>query len=171
MSMGISFETEDGFVLLAETQPIEIKCREAKAFLKKNPAVRVTHLYPLIDAVATFACSQIVVPQGSTPFELPRSPWIVSIGDDMHFAWGPQAFPTDSLDAAISAANQCVLITSGPDKFPYRLAATSAARDRKNVLLIETRPSQQEAWQSRIESIRGDQTLPIFFSIPAPEAA
>ena len=104
------------------------------------------------------------------PFALPHSPWIVSIGDHMHSAWGPQAFPAESLDAAIAAANQCVLITSGPDKFPYRAAATWAARDRKNVLLIETRPSQQEAWQSRIESVRGD-TLPIFFSIPEPEAA
>jgi hypothetical protein len=37
-------------------------------------------------------------------------------------------------------------------------------------LLIETRPSQQEAWQSRIDSIRGDRTLPIFFSLPEPEA-
>jgi hypothetical protein len=168
--LNISFETEDGMVLLAETQPIEIKCREAKAFLEKNPAVRASHLYPLIDAVATFACSQMIVPQGATPFELLRSPWIVSIGDDMHFAWGPQAFPAESLKAVIADANQCVLITSGPDKFPYRAAATWAARDRKNVLLIETRPSQQEAWQSRIDSIRGDRTLPIFFSLPEPEA-
>lgn len=169
--MSISFEIEDGWVLLPETQSIEVKCREAKAFLEKNPAVRASHLYPLLDAVATFACSQIVVPQGAKPFDLPRSPWIVSIGDDMHFAWGPHAFPAESLDAAIVAASQCVMITSGPDKFPYRAAATWAARDRKNVLLIETRPSQQEAWSSRIESIRGDRTLPIFFSIPEPEAA
>ena len=53
--MSISFETEDGTVLLAETRPIEVKCREAKAFLEKNPAVRASQLYPLIDAVATFS--------------------------------------------------------------------------------------------------------------------
>lgn len=169
--MSVSFETEHGLVLLPKTQSIEIMATQARTFISKNRKVRTSHLYPLLDAVATFACSHMVVPQGCVAFGLPRAPWIICIGDDMHFAWGPQAFPAKSLDAVLVAADQCVLITSGPDKYPYRVAATRAARDRKNVVLIETRPPQQESWQSRIESVRNGQTLPIFFSISAPEAA
>ena len=81
----------------------------------------------------------------------------------MHFAWGPKAFPAESLDAAIKAADHCVMITSGPDPFPYRVAATVAVRDRKNALIIETLPHQKEAWQRRIEFVRGEPScrLPI----------
>ena len=104
-------------------------------------------------------------------FKLPRSPWILSVGDDMHFAWGPKAFPASSLDEAIRAADKFVLIASGPDPFPYRVGATLAARDRKNVLLIETLPHQKDAWTQFIKTVRGSDDLPIVFCLPIKETA
>jgi hypothetical protein len=137
--------------------------------IARDRNVRRSYLFPLLDAVASFACSWLIVPQGCAPFELTRDPWIITMGDDLHFAWGPKAFPTESLDAAIRAANQCVVITSGPEPYPYRVAATVAVRDRKNALIIETRPHQMEAWQQRIEAVRGSDNLPVLWCVPLPE--
>ncbi|MDI2103932.1 MULTISPECIES: hypothetical protein [Bradyrhizobium] len=168
--MSISFETEDACtVFLPDTQAILVEAQKAREALERDRAYQRSHLYPLFDATARFACSLLIAPQGCNEFELPQDPWIVSIGDDFHFAWGPKAFPATSLDAAIRAAGHCVLITSGPDPFPYRVAATVAARDRKNALLIETLPHQKVAWQRRIEFVRGADELPITYCIPEPE--
>ena len=81
-----------------------------------------------------------------------------------------KAFDEKLLDAAIKSAGQFVIISSGPEPFAYRVAATAAVRDRRNVLLIETQPHQQEAWRSRIEEIRGADA-PIFICVPHPTEA
>jgi hypothetical protein len=87
--VAISFETVEGHtVLLPETSTLltdPVKAREA---IDRDRNIRRSHLYPLFDATARFACSFLVAPQGCSPFELPRSPWIITIGDDLHFAWG-----------------------------------------------------------------------------------
>jgi hypothetical protein len=168
--MSIIIEADGMTVLLPETQSISNSAEKMREFIKKNPVVRSQYLFPLFDAVATFAVSLVMVPQGCETFELPRNPWIVYIGDDMHFAWGPQAFGAIALEGAILAADNCVLVTSGPDPFPYRYAATMAVKPRKNVLLIDSLPHQQEAWRQRIEKVRGTRELPIFCCIPLAEA-
>jgi hypothetical protein len=167
----ISFEIEDvGTVFLPETSTILVDPQQAREALKRDRAYRRSHLYPLFDATARFACSWLMAPQGCDEFELPRDPWIITIGDDLNFAWGPDAFPAKSLDAAIKAADHGVVITSGPEPFPYQMAATVAVRDRKNALLIESLPHQMEAWKRRIELVRGaDHELPIFHCVPFPE--
>lgn len=164
--MTIQFETEDGCTVLMPT--ILLEPEQARQALSRDRAIRRSHLYPLVDAVAHFACSWLMVPQGSAPFDLPRDPWIISIGDDFHFAWGPRGFPAEALDAAIKAADHCVLITSGPDQYPYKLAATFAVKKRQNELIIETLPHQKDAWQKRIEHVRGSDDLPMFYCFPAP---
>jgi hypothetical protein len=167
--MAIQFETDDACtVFLPEMPTVQMDPEKARQALDRDRNIRRSHLYPLMDAVARFACSWLIVPQGCDPFDLPRDPWMIAIGDDMHFAWGPKAFPAESLDAAIWAADYGVLITSGPDPFPYRVAATVAVRDRKNALIIETLPHQMEAWQRRIEHVRGSEELPITYCMPLP---
>jgi hypothetical protein len=165
--MSLSFQTEDYTVFLAETSVQLTDAEKARQAIKRDVKIRRSHLFAIFDAVAHFACSHLLAPQGCAAFELPRSPWIIVVGDDMHFAWGPEAFPEDSLNAAIKAANHFVIVTSGPAPMPYKVAATVAARDRKNALLIESLPHQQEAWLSRIEAIRGDNP-PILMSVPQP---
>jgi hypothetical protein len=163
-----AFEIDGCTVLLPETDVILMDPHQARAALARYANIRSSHLYPLVDSAANFAVSYLVAPQGCNYFDLPRNPWIIVAGDDMHFAWGPKAFPEISLEAAIKVADQFVIITSGPDPYPYRIAATVAVRDRRNVLLIETLPHRQQAWLSRIESIRGADA-PIIQCVPAPE--
>jgi hypothetical protein len=166
----VVFEIDDctvSTVLLPETDAILMDPHQARQALAKNPNIRRSHLYPLVDSTANFAVAYMIAPQGCDCFDLPRNPWIIVAGDDMHFAWGPKAFPSKSLDATIKAADQFVIITSGPDPYPYRIAATVAVRDRRNVLLIETLPHRQEAWLSRIEALRG-QNAPVIQCVPAP---
>jgi hypothetical protein len=168
--MSIQFETEDGCntVFLPEMPTLLQDPAMVRQAIARDRNVRRSYLFPLLDAVASFACSWLLAPQGCPAFDLPRDPWIVTIGDDLHFAWGPKAFPAESLDAAIKAADQCVVITSGSEPYPYRVAATVAIRDRKNALIVETLPHQMEAWQRRIEHVRGADELPTFYCVPAP---
>ncbi len=167
--MAIQFETEDGCaVFLPEMQAQWIDPENARQAIERDRNIRRSYLFPLMDSAARFACTWLIIPQGCGPFDLPRDPWIITVGDDMHFAWGPKAFPVESLDAAIKAADHCVLITSGPDPYPYRVAATCAVRDRNNALLIESLPHQREAWQKRIEHVRGADLLPTTQCMPEP---
>lgn len=167
--MTIQFETEDGStVFLPEVPAIPMDAEKARQALQRDRNIRRSHLYPLVDATAHFACSLLFAPQGCQAFDLPRAPWMLAIGDDLNIAWGPKAFPADSLDAAIKAADHGVMITSGPDPFPYRVVATVAVRDRKNALLIETLPHQKDPWQRRIEHVRGSDVLPITCCMPLP---
>lgn len=164
--MSITIETDGATVFLPEVAPVLVPPENARASIKRDRAIRKSHLFPLFDACASFACSLLMVQQGCETFNLPQGPWIIAIGDDFHFAWGPAAFGDASLDAAIKAAAYCVLISSGPEPYPYRVAATVAARDRRNVLLIETQPYQQEAWQERVRRAHGE-GIGMFY----PEAA
>jgi hypothetical protein len=166
--MATSFETDGATVLLPAATAMLVEPEKARQAIERDRNIRRSHLYPLFDATAHFACSFLIVPQGCERFDLPRAPWLLVIGDDMHFAWGPKAFHAESLDTAIRGADNCVLITSGPDPYPYRVAATLAGRNRRNVLVIESLPHQQKAWRARIDSIRGENDLPTFLSVPMP---
>ena len=169
--MNITFEIDGvGLVMLPETHHMLFDPEQAREFIKKDRKVRRHYLYPLLDATAHFACSFLIAPQGCEPFDLPREPWIIILGDHLHFAWGPKAFDAKLLDAMIKSAGQFVIISSGPEPLAYRVAATVAVRDRLNALLIETRPHQQEAWRSRIEEIRGADA-PILLCVPHPTEA
>jgi hypothetical protein len=164
----ISFQEEDILVLLPKTEPILLAPDKVRERIKDRE-IRRSHLFPLFDATAHFGCSYLIVPQGCSPFDLPRNPWIIFVCDDLNFAWGPKAFPAESLDAAIAKADYFVLVTSSPEPFPYQAAATVAIRNRGNVLLIESLPHQQDAWRSRIEAIRGPNP-PMLMCAPEPQA-
>jgi hypothetical protein len=165
--LSLSIQTEDYIVFLAETSVHSFEPEKARQAIKRDVNIRRSHLFPILEAVAHFACSHLLAPQGCAAFELPRSPWIIVVGDDMHFSWGPQAFPEDSLNAAIKAAGHFIIVSSGPELLPYQAAATVAARDRGNALLIETLPHQEGAWLSRIEKLRGA-NAPMVRCVPFP---
>lgn len=170
--MAIQFETDNGSTVFLPELPAQgMDPEKARQAIARDRNIRRSYLFPLMDSVARFACSWLIVPQGCGPFDLPRDPWIVTIGDDMHFAWGPRAFAAESLDAAIKAASHGIVITSGPEPYPYRIAATVAVRDRKNALLIETLPHRREEWKRRIEHVRGDNDLPMTWCLAAPSEA
>jgi hypothetical protein len=149
---------------------VAIDRQQARAALEnKNFRRRCRHHRPLLEIVRDFACSLLLVFQGQHEHPVPKgTPWIVILGDDTFAACGPEAFHGPSLDALITASDQAVLIMSGPEQLAYNVAATHAARDRRNVILIETLPSQQQAWEDRIRLIRHDD-LPMFRCLPVPE--
>jgi 5-methylcytosine-specific restriction protein A len=92
-AMAITFQTDCATIMLPETcaQLVDpVKAREA---IDRDRNIRRSHLYPLLDATARFACSFLIAPQGCEPFDLPREPWIIILGDDLHFAWGPKSDP------------------------------------------------------------------------------
>jgi hypothetical protein len=148
---------------------ISINRKQARAALKNNGVWRESrHLKPLFETVRDFACSLLLVHQGQHEHPLPeRAPWIVILGDDLFDALGPDAFHGPSLDALIMAADRAVMVTCGPDQYFYNVAATHAARDRRNCLLIETLPKQQQAWEARLQTGKGD--LPTLCGLPYPE--
>jgi hypothetical protein len=113
------------------------------------------HIKPLLGVVRDYACKLLLVWQNVAPFELPREPWIVLFGDDLFSAEGPEAFHAASVAAAFKAAGAFVVVASGPELDAYKHAATYAARERLNVVLIETLPEQEQAWIDRIEALRG----------------
>jgi hypothetical protein len=168
--MSITFELDGSTVFLPSIPHVLIEPEKARKSIKSDRNMRRSHLGPLLEATARFACSFLIAPQGCEPFDLPREPWIIILGDDLYFAWGPKAFDANWLDAAIRSAGQFVIVSSGPEPFPYRVAATVAVRDRRNALLIETRPQQQDAWRSRIQGIRGADA-PIILCVPHPTEA
>lgn len=171
MSEPFVFHTADSMVMLPRTTPILVPAAKARDAVARDRNIRRSHLGPLFDAAGSFACPLLIVVQGCDPFTVPSSPWIITIGDDLHFAWGPDAFDKQSLNTAMVAAEHCVLITSGPDPYPYRVAATMAAKHRRNVLLIESQPYQHDAWQQRIDKAREGKPIPTFCSMPEPASA
>jgi hypothetical protein len=140
---------------------------EAGTILKDTATKRrALHFKPILEAVRHYACKLLLTFQGGPGYVLPPTPWVIVIGDDFLTAKGPAAFDQPSLDTAIRAADYCVLVTSGPERGAYEVAATHVARHRHNVIIIETQPYQQEAWQSRIQTLRGADVLATLLSRP-----
>jgi hypothetical protein len=148
---------------------ISFNRKQARAALKNKDVWRESrHLKPLFEVVRDYACSLLLVRQGQHEHPLPeRTPWIVILGDDLFGALGPDAFHRPSLDALIMAAVQVVLVACGLEQLLYNMAATHAARHRRNCILIETLPEQMEAWEARLKAVNSD--LPIFYGLVPPE--
>jgi hypothetical protein len=71
--MNITFEIEGvGLVILPETHHVVFEPEWARKIIKSDRKVRQSHLYPLLDATAHFACSFLLAPQGCETFDLPR---------------------------------------------------------------------------------------------------
>jgi hypothetical protein len=111
---------------------------------------------PLIEVARDYACSVLLVMQGGHEFTAPQGTWIALLGDDAKLSLGPQAFHRASLEALVKAANRAIIVASGPEMYCYNAAATLAARDRKNVILIETLPAQLKAWEDLLKELRGE---------------
>jgi hypothetical protein len=134
--------------------------QQAKAALENRDVVRqMKHLKPLYEAVRDFACSWLLVFHGEHEHPVPEKPWVVTLGDDAHSAYGPVAFHGPSLDALIMAADAVVLVAGTPEQVFYNVAATHAAKYRRGCIVIETRPEQQKAWEARLTAIKADLLL------------
>ena len=146
--------------------------QDARNLLKNRPEARARfrHLLPLIEVVKDFAVTYMTVFQGQHEHAIPaRGPWIVVLGDDTFDALGPEGFHGPSLNALFSAADRAVIVAGWPERDAYRTAATHAARGRHNVIVIETRTTQHEAWLAALRAVKPD--IGTLICLPAPQEA
>ena len=109
---------------------------------------------PLYRALAEQKIDCVKVTQGSGPFHVPSGrPAFLYLGDDMHMALGPAAFHDGSVRSFMRRCSAFVVVSAGSNVEPYRFAAETAGLQRRNVILVETRPSQETAWIELLRSI------------------
>lgn len=117
-------------------------------------------LRPVIEAVRNYGCGLLTVGQSKQAFRLPGDrPAIVIIGDDTDRAVGPKGFNFASTRRAIRACHAFAVISCEPLPAVYACVASSAVLLRQNVMLIETRPEQEDAWYNLIRKLAPDRPL------------
>jgi len=117
-------------------------------------------LRPVIEAVRNYGCGLLTVGQSRRPFRLPGDrPAIVIIGDDTDCALGPHGFNFASMRRAIRHCHAFAVVSCEPLPAVYACVASSAVLLRHNVMLIETRPEQEDAWSSLIRKLAADRPL------------
>lgn len=125
------------------------------ADLRNMESSAPAHLKPILSAVRDHDCGLLMIlHQSNDAFEMPNDgrPTIVWLGDDYDRAVGPEGFDTKSLHAALSVSTPFV-ISGEPIVEYYATAAAIAAFGRFNVVLIETRPDQRDAWAELIKDV------------------
>lgn len=109
---------------------------------------------PLYRALVEQKIGWVQVSQGSGPFHVASArPTFLYLGDDMHTALGPAAFHEGSVRDFMRRCSAFVVVSAGSNVEPYRFAAETAGLQRRNVILVETRPSQETAWIEYLRSI------------------
>ena len=156
--LDVTVEKLSATVCLPKVPPQVIDRATARKALANKAAFRGrgAHWKPLMEAARDFACSILCVFQGNAQFTAPKGVWIAVLGDDAALSLGPQAFHRASLEALVKAADRFIIVASGPEMYCYSAAATHAARDRRNVILIEALPAQLKAWEDLLKELRGD---------------
>ncbi|WP_070154091.1 hypothetical protein [Sphingobium phenoxybenzoativorans] len=117
-------------------------------------------LRPMIEAVRNYGCGMLTVGQTKKPFRLPGDrPAIVIVGDDTDRALGPKAFNFASMRRVVRDCHAFAVVSCEPLPAVYACVASSAVLLRQNVMLVETRPEQEEAWSSLIHKLAPDRPL------------
>lgn len=116
------------------------------------------HWRPIWADVQDGYTSLITVMQGHQPFRLApcRLPLILYIGDDMHRALGPDGFDKPSLRRVIASCCAGIIVGCEPLYELYQTTAESAAIDRQNTVLIETRAEWEIPWVEFLRECRPD---------------
>lgn len=107
------------------------------------------HWRPVYQGVAEGLCSLAWVMQGKARFELARSslPMVLYLGDDPFGpCLGPDGFHRRSLRRAIERCSFGVIVACEPLPELYAAATTAAIRHGQNVVLVETRETQEIPW-------------------------
>ena len=92
--------------------------------------------------------------QSQERFELPASgPFIAVVGDDLFRSLGPNGFEEQSLQQLIASASYVGINTCEPIFRVYAEAATVAAKERKNSVIIETQPTYGRDWRAFVRTV------------------
>ncbi len=126
---------------------------------------RAQHLEPLLRAVRDGGCAFLMVTQHAGAFPMPpkRRPSILVIGDDLNEALGPAAFHAPSLRRYVRSCGYAVVVSCEPLPHAYLAAAAFAITQRRNVVLVETRPEREIEWVRLLQETKPG--LPILLAI------
>lgn len=106
-------------------------------------------LSPIYRAVRDEGCTYIFAVQNGSLIAHARrlgGPRIILIGDDLHAALGPAAFPAPGLKRLVAGCRAAVLISSSAPDDVYLEAASLAVLKRDNVVIVETRAEREAEW-------------------------
>jgi hypothetical protein len=107
------------------------------------------HLIPVHDAINTAALALSVISPGKTVDIPGTGPKLQILGDDLHIARGPKAFPRKTLRAVLGKAERVMIHAAAPSAQHYAAAVETATRGLRTVI-IETQPSHEQEWLSYV---------------------
>jgi len=116
-----------------------------------------------LKAIQVHGCGYLIALPWAGPFVVPAK-WpgaVILIGDDTDAARGPAAFDAPSMGRVLRTCERAVVVSSGPEPTPYKIAANAAIAGR-HALLVETRPEQEIPWLQFIQAAAP--ALPILVS-------
>ncbi len=107
------------------------------------------HLVPVHDAINTAAMALSVISPGKTVNINGTGPKLQILGDDLHIALGPKAFPRKTLRAVLGRAERVMIHAAAPSPQHYAAAVETAKMGLRTVI-IETQPSREKEWLSYV---------------------
>jgi hypothetical protein len=118
---------------------------------------RPIDLRGILEATRDFACTFYRVWQTPLSFALSdKKPRIALIGDDAAVALGPNVLSSGERQALLADSAFVAIVACEAIPRAYNMAATFAARDRENTVVIETQPEWKDAWLELVREARPD---------------
>ena len=124
-----------------------------------NAELASSPLHPLLTFFNDGYINFCLVPQGGHEFDdMPTTkPYVVVLWDGPK-SKGPEAFCQRSLRSLVGCPASTITIINacGPQVATYAAAAVTAASSRRNVLIVETMPEHEAAWETALDEINPD---------------
>lgn len=125
----------------------QIRATASRDYINQRLPWAPRHLRPILLAVRDSNVGWATVTQRSGRFDLPRCrPSIVVIGDDLDISMGPDGFHRKSIRRALARCKLIAVVASEALPGPYEAAARMAADQRRDAMVIETRPEHEMHW-------------------------
>ena len=127
--------------------PTKVTRQELDQTIDELRAIGGVHLLPIMTAVRDYGIAfvQMLQDTGPVSFRFDR-PTIILLGDDLHEAKAPPAFPEETLRAVLDSVSRVIIVANDAQPRFYALAATRAAIFREHVLIIATLPQHEADW-------------------------
>jgi hypothetical protein len=153
----------DGRPFSVMMAPVTVDRQAAALLLQAKPP---RHLRGLYEATRDFAIGLVMVSQGSFEFTRPSGrPSVIMIGDDDALcSMGPDGFDEESVRSALKDSAFVGIVASGPVPLIYNTAATCAARDRRNAVIIDTCIEHKDVWHALVQEVAPDASVAV--SVP-----
>ena len=114
------------------------------------------HLVPILDAVIDYGCAHLLAQGRDGKIgPLPSDKPIISvIGDDLHVSLGPNGFQP-AIRKLFRSADAAVIVACAAEQKFYAIAATVAAFERRNAVIVGCRTEREIEWHASRRSTSG----------------